>query len=61
MNKIGIIKDVDNLGRVVIPKEYRSFYNLGKSVEIIGTDFGVVIRNPEYEVVKKEKSKDKSK
>ena len=36
MNKIsGIKREVDSLGRVVIPKEIRKTYGLEKEVEII--------------------------
>ena len=53
MEKIGIVREVDNLGRIVIPKEYRNLYGLTKEVEIIATKEGVLIRNPQYELVKK--------
>ncbi len=54
MNKIGIIRKFDNLGRIVIPKEMRDRYKLNKEVEIIATEEGVLIRNTEYILVKKE-------
>ena len=50
----GILKEIDNLGRLVIPKELRERFNLDKEVEIIATENGVLIRNPEYVLVKKE-------
>ena len=50
---IGIIKGIDSLGRVVIPKDFRDRLLLEKSVELILTKDGVLIRNPEYELVKK--------
>ena len=49
---VGIIKVVDNLGRIVIPKEYRDRYELKKKAEIIATESGILIRNPEYKLVK---------
>ena len=52
---IGIIKEIDNLGRIVIPKEIRERLKLGKSVELIVTAKGVLIRNPQYEMVKRKK------
>ncbi len=55
MNKIGIIKEIDNLGRLVIPKETRETFKLDKSVEIIVTTEGILIRNPEYEIIEKSK------
>lgn len=52
--KIGVIKEVDKLGRIVIPKEMRERFNIEKSVEILVTEDGVLIRNPEYILVRKE-------
>lgn len=54
-NIVGIIREVDKQGRIVIPKEYRERFGLTESVEIIGTDFGIVLRNPEYRLVKTDK------
>lgn len=54
MNKnAGVIKEVDKLGRIVIPKKFRERLCLCESVEVLLTDEGVLIRNPEYELVKK--------
>ena len=52
---VGIIKEVDKLGRIVIPKEMRERLSLDKNVEVIVTKEGVLIRNPEYRLVKVEK------
>ncbi|MBQ7897529.1 MAG: hypothetical protein IJ323_03815 [Clostridia bacterium] len=49
---IGVIKEFDNLWRLVIPKEMRDLYKFGKEVEILTTPEGVLIRNPEYHLVK---------
>ena len=56
---IGIIRKVDNLGRVVIPKEYRKFFHLEKNEEVclIDTEDGILIRNPKYKVVEIEETK----
>ncbi len=54
-NTVGIIKEVDKLGRIVIPKEYRERFGLSDRVEIIGTKFGIVLRSPEYQLVKVDK------
>ena len=54
-NKIGIIKDVDNLGRIVIPKEMRELFQLKEEVELVVTEQGVLLRNPRYELVEKNK------
>jgi AbrB family looped-hinge helix DNA binding protein len=51
-NMVGIIKEIDRLGRIVIPKEFRERFGLNESVEIVATEFGIVIRNPEYKLVK---------
>ena len=56
--KIGIIKEIDNLGRIVIPKEIRERLFLDKKVEIILTKDGALIRNPEYILVKAEQESD---
>ena len=53
---IGLIKEVDSLGRVVIPKEIRKIYQLEKEVEIISTTEGVLLRNPKYTIVLEEKA-----
>ena len=52
--QLGIIKEIDNLGRIVIPKEIRERLSLDKKVEIIITKDGVLLRNPEYVLVKVE-------
>ena len=51
-NKIGIIREFDNLGRLVIPKEMRVLFNFKKEVEIVVTENGVLLRNPKYKLVK---------
>ena len=52
MDKIGILKSFDKLGRIVIPKELRERYALNDEVEIIATKEGVLIKNPEYTLTK---------
>ena len=53
-DKIGVIKEIDRLGRIVIPKEFRERLNLQGAVEVLITADGVLIRNSEYVLVKKE-------
>ena len=53
-NNVGVIKEIDNLGRIVIPKEFRSRLNLEKSVEVILTDEGIIIRNSKYILVERD-------
>ena len=52
-NRIGITKDIDNIGRIVIPKEMRELFNLKEEVELVVTEQGVLLRNPKYELVEK--------
>ena len=54
MKKIGVLKEFDKLGRIVIPKELRDRYALNETVEIVATEEGVLIRNPEYFLMKRE-------
>ena len=51
---VGIIKEVDKLGRIVIPKELRERFGLTEKVEVIATEFGIVVRNPKYKLVRVE-------
>ncbi len=46
---IGIIKEIDNLGRLVIPKSLRERFGLFGKVEIITTKEGILIRPTESE------------
>ena len=57
MEKIGITKEIDRLGRICIPKEMRNLFNLESVVELQITKEGILIKNPEYILVKKEKKK----
>lgn len=51
--QIGIIKEIDSLGRIVIPKEYRERFGLCGKVEVVVTEKGILIRSTEYELIKK--------
>lgn len=53
MKKIGIIKEIDGLGRLQIPKEIRTRLGLDKKVELVVTDEGLLIKSEEYQLVKK--------
>ena len=57
MRSVGIIKEVDRLGRIVIPKELRERYGLTESVEIVATEVGIFLRSPNYKLVKIENEK----
>ena len=49
---VGIIKELDPLGRILIPKDYRERLMLEKEVELILTNEGLLLRNPEYRLIK---------
>ena len=53
MSNIGIQKELDSLGRLVIPKEFRQLYRLEQRVELITTKEGLLLRNPQYVTVPK--------
>ena len=53
MDSVGIKKEIDKLGRIVIPSDIRHLYGLTDEVEIIITDEGVLLRHPQYRLVKK--------
>ena len=53
MDSIGIIRELDKLGRVTIPKEWRDLFKLERPLEIVATTEGVLIRNPKYKLIEK--------
>ena len=52
---IGVIKQIDKEGRMSVPMDMRKLFNMGKEVEVLPIEEGILIRNPEYVLVKKEK------
>lgn len=54
MEQIGITKEIDDLGRICIPKEIRVQLGIEGKVELITTKEGLLIRNPKYVLVKKD-------
>ena len=52
MTQIGIVRKVDSLGRVTLPKEFRRVFRLDKDdkIEILATDQGILLRVPNIEV-----------
>lgn len=57
INAIGIIKGIDELGRIVIPKDFRERIGLEGEVEILLTEEGILVRSPKYRLVYKENTK----
>ena len=55
MSEIGIIKEFDKLGCIVIPKELRERYGLLERVEMIATKEGLLLQSPVYVLIKKER------
>ena len=55
MDKIGVLKEFDKLGRIVIPKELRERYGLTQTVEIVATKEGILLKSQEYILVEKKK------
>ncbi|MBP3436481.1 MAG: hypothetical protein J6K61_01060 [Clostridia bacterium] len=58
MEKIGIRREIDKMGRICIPIEMRKLFKLENEVKIQITNEGVLIKNPEYILVKREEHKD---
>ena len=50
--KVGIVKELDKQGRIVIPKEFRERFGFIESVELVATENGVFLRNSEYKLVR---------
>ena len=55
MKTIGIIKELDMLGRIVIPKDLRERFGLTKEVELVATEEGILLKNSEYKLIKVER------
>lgn len=50
---IGVNKELDSLGRLVIPKEMRALFHLENEVELVIAEEGVLLRNPRYKLVER--------
>ena len=52
MTNVGIVRKVDSLGRVTLPKELRRVFCLDKDsqIEILATDQGILLRVPNIEI-----------
>ena len=58
---IGFIKELDKLGRIVIPKELRDRFGLSDNVEVIATEEGILLRSPKYKLIPIEYGEDEDK
>ena len=56
MKNVIIIKEIDGLGRIVIPKDIRDLFNFKREIEVVVTQEGVLIRSPKYVLVEKEQN-----
>ena len=54
MKTIGIIKEIDRLGRLHIPKELSVRLELSEKVELVATKEGLLIKSVEYELKKRD-------
>ena len=52
MSSLGIIKEIDDLGRLQIPKDIRTRLGLKKNVQLVVTPDGLLIKSEEYKLVK---------
>ena len=52
MTQIGIVRKIDSLGRITLPKEFRKVFMLDTDdeIEILATDEGILIRVPSIEI-----------
>ena len=48
---VGVIKEIDKLGRIVIPKEMRDRLGFDTKVEVVLTKDGILLRNSKYKLI----------
>ena len=56
--RVGITKEIDDLGRLQIPKEIRKKLGLDKNVELVVTEDGLLVKSEEYRLIKIAEVKD---
>jgi len=63
MTNIGIVRNMDSLGRIVIPKEFRRVFGLkeNEAIEILATEEGILLRLPDIEVRRRSIQQDEAK
>ena len=57
MDKVGITKEIDKLGRICIPKEMRKLFKMENEVTLVVTQDGILIKNNDYVLIKKDEIK----
>ena len=53
MESVGIVKEIDNIGRIVVPADIRKTLGLYGEIELVVTKEGLLIRNPKYKLVER--------
>ena len=56
--RVGITKEIDDLGRLQIPKDIRKKLGLDKNVELVVTEDGLLVKSEEYRLIKINEPKD---
>ena len=51
VKSIGIVKEIDDLGRLQIPKDIRTRLGLKKKIQLVITENGLLIKSEEYKLV----------
>lgn len=51
VKSIGIVKEIDDLGRLQIPKDIRITLGLNKKVQLVVTQDGLLIKSEKYKLV----------
>ena len=59
MDKIGIVKEIDSLGRLQIPRDIRKRMGLEGNVELVMTKDGLLVKSTKYHLVEMKKSRNK--
>ena len=52
VSDLGIIKEIDDLGRLQIPKDIRTRLGLKKKIQLVITENGLLIKSEEYKLIK---------
>lgn len=59
MSKIGVKREIDQNGRLCVPKEMRDLLNLEGEVELVMTKEGIILRNPKFILVSIEEKEER--